>query len=282
MKRILVPCDFSKQAMHAYDLALKIAARTSGEVLVLKIIDLPISYEASLGAPVYYFDENILKELESIALEDFKKMQDQFPGKVESSFHTLHGPVAHSILEFIENNKIDLVVMGTTGASGWKESILGSNTEKIVRTAEVPVFAIHQPVDIEKISNIVMATDLQLNQVDLMSHVKNLQSFFNATLHILLVNTPYNFKRSKDDKELLEEFARHYKLHDYTLNVYDDYHTEDGILNFARSIKANMIAMATHGRRGLAHLLVGSIAEDLVNHVNLPVWTYSTRKHDQV
>jgi SRSO17 transposase len=52
----------------------------------------------------------------------------------------------------------------------------------------------------------------------------------------------------------------------------------DGILSFALETKSDIIAMATHGHRGLFHLLAGSIAEDVVNHGTCPIWTYSIHK----
>jgi len=278
MKKILAPSDFSDEALQAYEFAMNIAAQSAGEVFVLKVIDLPVSYETSFGAPVYYFDDSVLKELQAQALGDFERMRSKSSRKGAASFCTLHGPVTPMIRQFIDDNKIDLVVMGTKGASKWKEYLIGSNTEKIVRFSNVPVLAVRKSFELKLIKNIVFPTALQLNQVDFVNHVKALQSFFNATLHVLLVNTPYNFKRTKDDKELLEEFAKHYKLKDYTLNVYDDYYAEDGIINFTHNIKADMIAMATHGHKGLAHMFIGSVAEDVVNHVDCPIWTYSLKE----
>lgn len=278
MKRILVPCDFSDEAVQAYGFALNIAAQSSGEVFVLHVIDLPISYETSFGAPIYYFDEGVLKELEAQARQDFEKVRGKFPQKAPISFCTSHGPVTPMIRQFIDENKIDQVVMGTKGASKWKEYLIGSNTEKVVRFANVPVFAVRKSFEVKQVKNIVFPTALQLNQSDFVNHVKALQSFFNATLHVLLVNTPYNFKRTRDDKELLEEYAKHYQLKNYTLNVYDDYYAEDGIINFTHNIKGDLIAMATHGRKGLAHMFIGSVAEDVVNHVDCPIWTYALKE----
>jgi len=278
MKRILVPCDFSEEAFQAYEFAMNIAAQSSGEVFVLKVIDLPITYETSFGAPVYYFDESVLKELEAQALSEFDRMRSKSSGKDAVSFCTMHGPVTPLIREFIEDKKIDLVVMGTKGASQWKEYLIGSNTEKIVRFSSVPVFAIRKSYQLMQIKNIVLPTGLQLNQDDFINRVKELQAFLKATLHVLLVNTPYNFKRTRDDKELLQEYAKHYKLNNYTLNVYDDYYAEDGIINFTHNIKADMIAMPTHGRKGLAHMFLGSVAEDVVNHVDCPIWTYALKE----
>ena len=67
-------------------------------------------------------------------------------------------------------------------------------------------------------------------------------------------------------------------LKNYTLNVFNDPYEESGVINFAQEIDADMIAMGTHGRRGLAHLMSGSVAEDIVNHVDCPIWTYSIKK----
>ncbi len=78
--------------------------------------------------------------------------------------------------------------------------------------------------------------------------------------------------------DLLEEFARHYDLSHYTLNTRNDFSEQDGIINFTHEIKADMIAMGTHGRRGLAHLFMGSVTEDVVNHVDCPIWTFVGKK----
>jgi hypothetical protein len=75
----------------------------------------------------------------------------------------------------------------------------------------------------------------------------------------------------------MEEFAKHFKLSNYTINLRNDAYETDGIISFASEVKADMIAMATHGRRGLLHLLTGSVAEDVVNHVDCLIWTCSLK-----
>ena len=168
--------------------------------------------------------------------------------------------------------------MGTHGASGWKEYFIGSNTEKIVRFSTAPVLAIRKSFELHQIKNIALPITLQLNQEEFVKRVKELQSFFSAKLHLLLVNTPYNLRRTADEMKLMEEFANNNKITNYTLNIRNDFYEHDGIINFAHEIKADMIAMATHGRRGLAHLVAGSVTEDVVNHVDCPIWTYAVKK----
>jgi nucleotide-binding universal stress UspA family protein len=274
MKKILVPCDFSDTALQAYDFAMNLAARANAEVLVLKVFDLPFLYETTFGATPQYFDTGILKDIEADAVITFEKMKARHLRKEMVSFTTLRGAVTFTINQFAEENKVDLIVMGTQGATGLKEYWIGSNTEKVVRYAKVPVLAIRKSFDVAGIKNIVFPTTLQLDQKDLIIRIKDLQRFFSAKLHLLMVNTPGNMMRSTDEMDLMEEFARHYTLSDYTLNTRNDFSEQDGIINFVHEINADMIAMGTHGRRGLAHLFMGSVTEDIVNHVDCPIWTY--------
>lgn len=279
MKRILVPCDFSEPAQQAYKFALTLATASQAEVIVLKAIDLPIMYESTFGVQPYVVDAKLLKELEEDALRKFEKLKAMFQQfKVQVNFRTAFGPVTLSVQQEIEERKIDLVVMGTHGVSGWKEYLIGSNAEKIVRFSSVPVIIIRKAPDILSIKNIVLPTTLDLKQVDFITEVKALQDFFNAALHVVYVNTPVDFRRDPELKMELEEYAKHYKLNNYTLHVRSDAYEMDGIISFAHDIGADMIAMATHGRKGLLHLLAGSIAEDVVNHTDLPIWTCSLKK----
>ncbi|MDZ7650500.1 MAG: universal stress protein [Cytophagales bacterium] len=164
--------------------------------------------------------------------------------------------------------------MGTHGASGLKEFFVGSNTEKIVRTSQVPVIAIKGPVKAGSIKNIVFPNVLSLEQEELTQKVKALQSFFKATLHVLYVNTPSNFRRDIEVKKEMKDFAKRFMLKDYTLTIFNDYSEEEGLRNFVVESKADLVAMSTHGRRGINHLMSGSIAEDAVNHLTCPIWTY--------
>ena len=68
------------------------------------------------------------------------------------------------------------------------------------------------------------------------------------------------------------------QLTDYTINVFNDVSEEEGIIYFADSIDADLIAMATHGRTGFAHVLAGSIAEEVVSHSRRPVLTFVTKR----
>ncbi len=251
-------------------------------MFVLEAIDLPMRHETTFGMPPYSIDPGLFVMMEDRAKERFEELKKKAGRRAPVlSFDVKFGSVKRSILDFIDEKQIDLVVMGTHGASGMKEFLVGSNTEKITRLSPVPVLSIRTAVPVDSIKNIVLPSSLHGNQLQFIDKLKELQAFFGATLHVLLVNIPPNFKPSREANALLEDFAKHYKLTQYTLNVRNGLFEQAGIHQFAEEIKADMIAMATHGRRGLAHLLYGSTTEDIVNRATCPVWTYVVNKKNR-
>ncbi len=278
MKRILVPCDFEGPSQEAFKFATDLAAGSGGEVLVLHVIDLPVVSESAYGVPQYAFSPELLNDLKAEANKNFERLKMIRPGFTSITFVSIPGPVRPTIREYIKAQKIDLVVMGTHGSSGWEEFFIGSNTEKIVRTSPVPVIALRKAVDIASIRHIVLPSRLDLNQQHFIDRVVELQKFFHATLHVLFVNTPDKFKRDHEAREDMNLFVKEYQLSDYTLNIRNDPYEEDGILQFAKEIKADMIAMATHSRRGLVHLFAGSVAEEVLIHSDFPMWTCTLKK----
>jgi nucleotide-binding universal stress UspA family protein len=91
------------------------------------------------------------------------------------------------------------------------------------------------------------------------------------------INTPGNFQRDAIIRKYMEDFARKLQLKNFTINIFNDLTEEEGIIYFSESVDADLIAMATHGRTGFAHVLAGSIAEDVVSHSKRPVLTFVTK-----
>ncbi|MFM8739729.1 MAG: universal stress protein [Cytophagales bacterium] len=280
MKRILVPCDFSDPAVQAFKFAVELALKSRGEIYLLNVVEVPVMHETVL-MPTLYFEQSLMNEMKEAAGKKFQKMKDKWAGEgVTVSTYVEFGSIITTIRQFIDEKKIDLVVMGTHGATGAREFLIGSNTEKIVRTSSVPVIAIKKSTKLSNIKSIVFPNDLSLENEQLTLKVKELQNFFKATLHIVYINSPAFFQRDVETKVKLKDFAKRFMLKDYTLNVFNDVDQENGVNNFTKEVKGDLIAMATHGRRGISHLVSGSIAEDVVNHVDCPIWTFKNDEED--
>jgi nucleotide-binding universal stress UspA family protein len=279
MKKILVPCDFSEQAIQAFRFALDIARETKGSVHLVHVVELPVIHDP-VFMPVMSFEEALINEFRENAEKQFQKLQSKYAGPADKIYtQVLFGGTFRMLTDYIEKEQIDLVVMGTRGASGAREVLVGSNTEKVVRRSPVPVIAVKKYVPASNIKNIVFPNTLHTeNQENLIMKVKALQQLFKATLHIVWINTPTNFTPDRITRQRLAAFAKRFMFKDYTINVYNDPYEDAGIINFTHDIGADMIAMGTHGRKGVAHVLAGSIAEDVVNHVDCPIWTYALKQ----
>lgn len=276
MKKILVPCDFSDSAIQAFKFAVEIANQSKGEIHLLNVVEIPVVHD-SVMMPALSYEESFLKEMKDRADKDFIKMKTKWTKDGPKMItHVQYGSPTATISRFVEDNKVTLVVMGTKGASGLKEFFVGSNTEKIVRWSPVPVISIKKSVKALSIKNIVFPTTLHNDEEELTMKVKALQDFFKATLHILYINTPANFRSDVVTRKRLDDFAKRFMIKNCTLNVYNDLSEEEGVTNFTKTVKGDMVAMATHGRRGLNHLMSGSIAEDVVNHIECPIWTWKS------
>lgn len=270
MKNILVPCDFSKTAEEAFKFAVKIASQSKGSIHVLYVIDITFSKGSPSLANSYAFDLNFLKETEHEVEQKFQIMRGRYaPLTMSVTFKHTISSLTSAIENYINANHIDLLMMGTRGEG---KGNFGSNTEKLVRNSPVPVLAIRTAP--EHIRTIVLPVLPDHIDEQFIEAVKVLQNFFQATIHLLYVNTPLFFKSSLDSFEQLNHFIDQRKLTHCTVNVRSDYTVEAGITHFAKEVKADMIAMGTHAWKGLAHFLIGSTAEDVVNHVELPIWTF--------
>jgi nucleotide-binding universal stress UspA family protein len=277
MKKLLVPFDFSAEANSALKFALNIAAAKS-QIHLLHVVELPVMYDTVL-MPTLSFEEQALQETQLKAAQHLEKISEKHSKR---KFHiktdVAMGSVSQTILDHSRKHRIDLIVMGTKGASGLKELTIGSNTVKIVRRSAVPVLAVKKYSRRASIRNIVFATNLEIDeQRKVVAKIQELQSYFKARLHILRVNTPTNFSDDLSTQEAFKAFIEKFNFRNYTINNFNDKFEDAGIIHFTHLIKGDMVAMGTHGRKGLAHAITGSLTENLLNRIDCPVWTYALK-----
>lgn len=278
MDKILIPCDFSEHAINAFRLAVDLAHVSGAEVHLLNVIELPIMHDDVL-TPMPSFDETLLKELSERAKSKFEELKSNFVKEhlfIQTKIE--FGPIVPTIMDYLTDNGITLIVMGTKGISGLEEVLIGSNAEKVVRNASCPVIAVKKRTALDELKHIVFPNSLEEGQEDLVLHVKALQHILKATLHMVWIDTSSKVDDHVIVRKQLEEFAKRFMLKDYTINVFKANDKETGIIRFTHWINANMIAMGTHARKGLSHLFKGSIAEGVVNHVDCPIWTYVIKR----
>ncbi|NOT75691.1 MAG: universal stress protein [Cyclobacteriaceae bacterium] len=274
MKKILIPCDFSKTFTEAFKFGVSFARSVNASITLLHVIDIPPLADPMLGQ-TFIVDNRIYESLTRQAQQKFEILCKKYaPDMPAINLEVKQGPVAMTIQLYSQTTSFDDIVMGTHGVTGLKEFFVGSNTERVVRFSAIPVFAIRKAREFSSIKHIILPTTFELNQLDFIKELKALQQSLNATIHLLHINRPGQSISEKD----FEDYCQFYQLTNITYNIRNAPSEQDGILDFARERKADLIAMATHGRSGLAHLLTGSIAESVVNRLTCPVWTYVLKR----
>src|SRR5688500_2640255 len=142
MKKILVPYYFSTPANNAYRFALTIATRSKGVVYLVHVIELPVLHDSML-MPVLSIEQDFMNDTKVKAEKRFKKLTEKYKtGGAKVKFEVIFGGVSVMINDYVKKKGIDVIVMGSHGASGAREFFIGSNAEKIVRTSAVPVFVL--------------------------------------------------------------------------------------------------------------------------------------------
>lgn len=272
MKKILIPTDFSKHAEYALKVAAQIARKNDGEIFLLHMLELPnqAGDAVTIGRDIpeiMFFKNAAMKRLEELMDEDYLDgLNVSEIVQFEMAFD--------GIMNISKKNDVDLIVMGSHGASGFKEMFIGSNAEKVVRNSEVPVLIIKNEIPEFNVQKFVFASDFSDEIKKPFAKVVEFANKTGAELNLALINTPNNFKSTLVAQDIMNDFVKGFNINSYTTHIFNDANVEKGILNFANSIDADLIGMCTHGRKGLAHFFNGSISEDLVNHAVRPVITF--------
>jgi nucleotide-binding universal stress UspA family protein len=278
MKKLLVPVDFSKTSTTAFEVAYDIAKKDGADIIALHVVEeaTPDSYRITGEWQKGNWEDRLFTYK---LLEKAKKQLETFVQNPKFNDVKIIGELRlgnpfHGMNAIITEHKVDLVVMGTRGHTKLEEMVIGTNTEKVVRHSHCPVLTVHKKPATTDFKNIVYATAMSKDEEVFSRIVKRAQSLYNGTIHLVRINTPGDFQRDRVVKDYMNKFAKSLGLKNFTINVYNDISEEEGIIYFADSIDADMIAMATHGRTGFAHVMAGSIAEDVVGHAKRPVLTF--------
>jgi nucleotide-binding universal stress UspA family protein len=275
MKKIIVPIDFSEHSEFALEVASNIAKKYNSELIVLHMLELS---NAIITAGEDTLNEEAVFYLK-LAEQKFNSFLDKpYLEGVKVTPIVKHFKVWSEVNDVANTHNANLIIMGSHGASGIKEVLVGSNTEKVVRHSDIPVLVIkHNPILFD-FENGVFASDFSEEAIGPYLNARTTFRKLGAKMHLVYVNSPDgNFKSSSEIDKKVANFLKKAEgdLDNLsTVTVVSDYSIEKGILNFANLIGADVIAVATHGRKGLSHFFEGSISEDIANHSTLPVMTF--------
>lgn len=275
MKKILVPTNFSPIADKALEVAVAIAEKNNALIELLNVNVFP-SGEIGVYYSVYSAVQSIDETWEAILAESRQKMDERIAKYPNADIRPFVEESNQTLAFELLNHPTDLIVMGSYGAEGMKEVFEGSNSEEIVRLASCPVLVIKNEAYTFEAKKVVFAVDLSKHDAFIAKAIDNLP-IAEAEKHFVFVDTDMKAINYADTRAQMSELALQQNIKNFVCEVYEAKSVEEGIIDYAKNVEANLIVMYTHGRTGISHFFKGSIAEDVVNHSDIPVFTFVER-----
>jgi nucleotide-binding universal stress UspA family protein len=289
--RILVPTDFSATSDEALDYAKILAGQFGASLHVLHAFEDPFTTTAFASNLYATLPLSLRAEL----LTDVeRRLADRLPADQKTRFNgtteVLSGQPAKVIVDYASAIQADLIVMGTHGRSGVAHLLLGSVAERVVRAAIAPVLTI-RTAPATSVTQILVPTDFSATADAALEYAFLLATRFGASVQLLhVLDDPFVTDGFTAEAYIAEApTLRTAMLQDAQARLKHRAETREGgvtvtsevlfghgaktIAEYAAERDVDLIVMGTHGRTGVAHLLLGSIAERLVRTAPCPVLT---------
>ena len=289
IKRVLFATDFSACADRAMGYALALAGAWKAELSVMTVLELYPGMD-----PDYAVNKKYLDHLRGEATRRFETVQSRAKsaGQVITTRVEVGIP-SQAVKTVADTTGADLLVVGTHGRTGLDHVLIGSTAERVVRTAPCPVLAVKAEKDgasdalTASIKRIVVPIDFSSCSLDALEYATQFAKPFGAGITILHVLEPVAYgldftlshaRESKQQREYLEKRLTVLSACLTARGIRCDTILKpglpaDSIASYATQQGYDLMIMGTHGRRGISHVLMGSIADAMLRHAPCPVLT---------
>lgn len=274
--KILVPTDFSENAMKAALYAAEVAQRTNSRIFLLHACEL--GHEAirqPFGLHEKY--DRLVMENRKAELSALKRSMLAVYAKINIRTEMTYGDAVDSILEFSESEKIDLIIMGTKGAGKVKERLAGTVAAKVAGKAKVPVLIVPEKYRIEKPDGIVFTTNhFERNKQELGIIVK-MAKLFSSAIHAVVfldtdkANVGNYLEKGRQMNHYLSFLKKTYPGIDFTGELIEGKNFENAIGLYHTKNETDIAAMITYPKGFWEKLMHKSVTKKMIYHSNLPV-----------
>ncbi len=265
MKTILVPVDFSRSSKVAALYAAGFAAKIKARIILLSVIN------ASSSPNTLTSWKNLEASMVKSAKQDGEALAKSIKKKgIDVSHQSILGyPVTDVINQFTGETKIDLIIMGSKGATGLKKTFVGSNAAAMIQNSRIPVIVVPENARFAQIKTVVYASDMKHLESE-MNAVTRLTQGLNARTHILHVTKDKysKLKRLELENELLQ-------YPNVVLHISKSPDLVDAIEAFVKEEKADLVILFTHKLDFYEKLLGKSVTREFAFKNNVPLMTFN-------
>jgi len=216
------------------------------------------------------FDDR-LKVIESELLKKQTLMMQELVAKsLRGNVHVVNYSLSDSLSKFVTDSNMDMIVMGTSGTSSLIEEITGNNTEKVIRTAGIPVLSVSSFKTIS-FDNILIPTDLSQNiPVSLFTFCRYMEKRGSKIHFANFITT--DLISTSEVRDKMDLLAAAQNISNYTVHIRNTQQESTALVELAEELKPDLIMMKTYEKTNLWSFISGSIAEKTVRELELPTF----------
>jgi nucleotide-binding universal stress UspA family protein len=271
MKKILFPTDFSEVANNAFVHALEFAKVVHAELVLLHTFELPV-YDNQ------FFPENYAVIYDSLELSQFDAFKDEIPklraiaeahhlDKIKMTHRLMDGDLLSNIKKSIKEDKIDFVIMGTSGATGWEAFFVGTNTGSVITGIDIPMLCIPLEAKFKKIKTIGFTTRFRTKDKKALKTVLDIAKKTNAKVKCLYVKT----SSSDVSKETIEKWETEFMQEPIEFFVITSDAVKETILDFILYKEIDVLTMLTYKRGFFEGIFKPSLTKKMAANFEIPI-----------
>ncbi|MHA7843901.1 MAG: universal stress protein [Winogradskyella sp.] len=275
MKNVLLPTDFSENSWNAIKYAIHFFNTTECGFYLLHVSNLNnfIPQDDTLTLDTYYLENTYTKPIKLKLRSFMKRISMLKPNKNKHKFFVLTetGFFIDSIRKIIKEKQIEVIVMGTKGASGLSEIILGTNTADVITKVKCTTLAVPENAEFVPPKEVAFPSDLNLTyNLDILQPLLDLVKHSKAFLRILHIN--------KNKEHLEEELNQNITLlKDYFIGIKSSFHyltnrkVENAVQCFVESRDIDLICMVAKNLNYFQQIFFHSRVEKISYHTDKPL-----------
>jgi nucleotide-binding universal stress UspA family protein len=273
MKKILCPVDFSENAMNAIHYAHEIAALEKATLILFHACRVHVIPDSNpyFGTDFEKLDCNVseedLGEIWKELARNRRPLEVQYKGIVKNGF------LVEELVKTVEDENVDLIIMGTEGAHGLNKVLFGSITASIIEKVGCPVLVVPGEVPYKPIQEIVFSTDLRHEEQYELQYTIELARLFGAHISMLHVKD-HVFEEEVNLVARMEAIMNKGEYSNMSLNIDKSPSNKEGIYSFAEKVNADIIVMTTHTRNFIGKLLSKSLTKEMAFSTHIPLLVF--------
>lgn len=277
--KLLVATDYSAAATNAVKYALQFAAETSSEVTFLHVFKSSAKYPVEFTSLERFDDSPI--EFETRELEQYMDgIINSFNfqrGKLNYKCLVRQGNAGEQICQEAIYSNIDMIIVGTHGATALRQILLGSHTWDVIKSATVPVLAIPGEALYTGVHNFVLGTEYRTGEIPVIKFLTNWAKSFNGELALFHINN--NVFAEEFERELLTRFKEEVKnaIPNEKIDIRLIYNSDiiEGVNDFCIKTKSSWLVMSPEKSHLFEKLLnpVISTTKKMSFYTHIPLLT---------